>query len=370
MQSIILQYREFKGRSYHSAVHDSDYFLPIDDRMLDNLDLMHHFLTLLTDDKLHLAPIKPDATKVLDVGTGTGMHRQIYVALPTAAADMSARSQVYGPCVFAIAFQLCIPHSTDSQSHSDFADEHPGIHVVGTDLSPVQPNWVPSNLSFEIHDCTNEWTWDADTFDFVHIRYLIGSIRDWTTLYEEAYRVLQPGAYLESVETEATYFSDDGTVANDGATLLGGKFGEMFAEAGRITGNSMTVITNGTQVKAMTEAGFVDIREVTYKVSSPSPCSTRSNASPHRRHLVLTIQQLPMGPWPRDRRLALIGAFARQSLLQDLTGYLQLTWHQVLKWPPEEFENFLLQVRQELQNRRLHPYVKVRFVWGHKPDKP
>lgn len=33
----------------------------------------HHYLTLLLDNKLFLAPLKPDIQKVLDIGTGTGM---------------------------------------------------------------------------------------------------------------------------------------------------------------------------------------------------------------------------------------------------------------------------------------------------------
>ena len=57
------------------------------------------------------------------------------------------------------------------------------------------------------------------------------------------------------------------------------------------------------------------------------------------------------------------------SLETDLAGHLQLVWHQILKWPAEEFELFLMQVRQDLKNKRLHPYVKVRHVWGRKPDE-
>lgn len=30
--------------------------------------------------------------------------------------------------------------------HRDFADEHPGAEVIGTDISPIQPKWVPPNL--------------------------------------------------------------------------------------------------------------------------------------------------------------------------------------------------------------------------------
>lgn len=29
---------------------------------------------------------------------------------------------------------------------SDFADEFPSAEVIGTDLSPIQPSWVPPNL--------------------------------------------------------------------------------------------------------------------------------------------------------------------------------------------------------------------------------
>jgi hypothetical protein len=29
---------------------------------------------------------------------------------------------------------------------SDFADDNPNVRVVGTDLSPIQPAWIPPNL--------------------------------------------------------------------------------------------------------------------------------------------------------------------------------------------------------------------------------
>lgn len=29
---------------------------------------------------------------------------------------------------------------------SDFADDNPNVRVVGTDLSPIQPGWIPPNL--------------------------------------------------------------------------------------------------------------------------------------------------------------------------------------------------------------------------------
>jgi hypothetical protein len=31
-------------------------------------------------------------------------------------------------------------------TNSDFADEYPGAAVIGTDISPIQPSWIPPNL--------------------------------------------------------------------------------------------------------------------------------------------------------------------------------------------------------------------------------
>ncbi|KAM3415712.1 hypothetical protein BST61_g9226 [Cercospora zeina] len=38
----------------------------------------------------------------------------------------------------------------------DFADEHPDCQVLGTDLSPIQPVFVPPNCRFEIDDMDEE----------------------------------------------------------------------------------------------------------------------------------------------------------------------------------------------------------------------
>jgi hypothetical protein len=149
----------------------------------------------------------------------------------------------------------------------DYADEHPNTSVIGTDLSAVQPDWVPPNLKFEIDDCTKPWTWDANTFDFVHMRYLFGAIRDWTALFKEAYNAVKPGGWVESCESEPMTHSDDGTVTNDGSTALGGTWDKMFIEGGKATGCSLSVLTEDLQMKAMKEAGFVDIQETFYKAS-------------------------------------------------------------------------------------------------------
>lgn len=58
--------------------------------------------------------------------------------------------------------------------------------------------------------------------------------------------------------------SDDGTVKEDSAM---GQWGKFYVEGGKKLGNSFTVLEDGTQRKAMEEAGFVDIGEFNFKVS-------------------------------------------------------------------------------------------------------
>jgi hypothetical protein len=71
-------------------------------------------------------------------------------------------------------------------SRSDFADQHPSAAVLGTDLNPIQPQEVPSNLEFEVDDCTLEWLYTKESFDFIHVRSLYDCVADWLAFYEQA----------------------------------------------------------------------------------------------------------------------------------------------------------------------------------------
>jgi SAM-dependent methyltransferase len=137
-------------------------------------------LNLLLDNKLFLAPIGPHPQvnpcflavadlkivtalqKVIDVGTGTGIWA-MYLIYPYIAASAKLRIR-------------------------DFADQFPSTEVTGTDISPIQPSFVPPNLKFEIDDAQLDWTYPSDHFDFVHLRCLMGSISDWPRLYSQIYR--------------------------------------------------------------------------------------------------------------------------------------------------------------------------------------
>lgn len=68
------------------------------------------------------------------------------------------------------------------------ADEYPEAEVLGIDLSPIQPSWVPPNVRFMVDDFENDWLYDEDTFDYIHARHLTAAIRDWPGLLSQALR--------------------------------------------------------------------------------------------------------------------------------------------------------------------------------------
>lgn len=70
----------------------------------------------------------------------------------------------------------------------------------GMDLSPIQPDWVPENVSFVVDDIEHEagWTYPENHFDYIHIRHTVHSIRDRSELWDRIFRFGYPYAVLLS----------------------------------------------------------------------------------------------------------------------------------------------------------------------------
>lgn len=67
-------------------------------------------------------------------------------------------------------------------------DEYPEADVLGVDLSPIQPSWVPPNVRFMVDDVEAEWMYPENSLDFVHARHMTSSLRNWPKLVSQAYK--------------------------------------------------------------------------------------------------------------------------------------------------------------------------------------
>ena len=67
------------------------------------------------------------------------------------------------------------------------ADRYSSTEVIATDIQPIQPGNVPTNLKFLIDDFEDEWGYETQPFDYVHARYLATCVKDWPRLMKQAY---------------------------------------------------------------------------------------------------------------------------------------------------------------------------------------
>lgn len=149
--------------------------------------------------------------------------------------------------------------------NSVFAEVYPNAEVIGTDLSPTQPLWVPPNVKFELDDCTQPWTWSENSFDFVHIRYLFGAIADWDELLRQAYRVTRPGGWVQSCEADVNIRNDDDSIPPDSPYRT--FWNMLYHDSQEKLGVTFQPIDDDVQRKALERAGFECIEVHDYKVS-------------------------------------------------------------------------------------------------------
>ncbi|KEZ44914.1 hypothetical protein SAPIO_CDS2265 [Scedosporium apiospermum] len=298
LSASILEFRKIHGRTFHNFNTDTEYWGPNDERQNEHLDINHQMLLVAMDNKLYHAPIGDDPQRVIDIGTGTG--------------------------IWAI----------------DFADQFPSAEVTGTDISPTQPLWVPPNCKFELDDAQLTWTYPDNHFDYIHMRLMMGSIKDWPALYKEVYRCLKPGGWFEHQDYDPRVVSDDGTVGSDSPW---NQWGKIFIEAGEKLGRTFSVIIDRNNYGWMKDAGFENVQEKRIK--------------------------LPLGSWPADPKWKTIGQYNLIATEQGLEGFALYVLTNVHGWGLEETQVYLASVRKELHNRKNHAYYETASVFGQKPKE-
>ncbi|KAK4074666.1 hypothetical protein Purlil1_12885 [Purpureocillium lilacinum] len=269
LSESIFDYRSIHGRTFQNS-RTTEYWGPNDDRQNNGLDIAHHFMMMLKGDRLFDAPIDRPK-RILDVGTGTGIWAMV------------------------------------------MADAYPSAQITGTDISPIQPTWVPPNCISQIEDAQLEWTYRPESFDFVHMRALYGSISDWAELYRQAYRALAPGGWVEDFEINIHLHSDIPEVRDDPEHIFK-RWAKIFWEGG-------------------------DRIDRTLRIANTAPCASSSS-----------------GPAsPADPKMKQIGAYNLAFMDESLEGFALFILKESMGWKYEEVQLFVMEMRKAIRNPRIRP---------------
>ncbi|KAF6816804.1 methyltransferase domain-containing protein [Colletotrichum sojae] len=295
LRSSIINYRKENGRTYHRMSDGSEY-TPGFAYCNSLIDIAHQLWLLTYDDELCNCPKKEGAKRVLDIGTGNGIWAM------------------------------------------DYAEAHPEASVIGVDLSAIQPGYVPANCHFELDDVEKEWTWNRP-FDFIFIRSLISSFKDWRGVIQKAFVNLEENGHLEIQDNLFSALCDDDTMTKDSKLL---RWSQLSVEGTDKIGQRMTVASEFESM--LKEVGFVDVE--------------------------VRMEKWPVGPWSDEPKLKEMGKWVRSAILNSIDGLCIALFTRVLGWTPEETIVFCAEVRNEARKAEVHSYFPVYAVWGRKSEQP
>lgn len=278
------------GKRYH-AYSDAHYMLPNNEQEIGRLEMQHRIWDIMLSGRLHLAPIRPDISHAIDLGCGTG--------------------------AWAI----------------DFADAHPDCDVVGLDLSPIQPDAVPPNVSFIVDDATKEWTFGTP-FDYVHTRAIASGITDWLSIINQAFKNLKPGGWLELQEFHLPFQCDDGTLPPD--STLAKSTQENF-EAIEKTGVKINRKLMHVDLPNMiTEAGFVNLETAHAKWA--------------------------IGPWPKGDLEKKIGALFLKDVEGNMENLTKRIMMSLLGYTEEQVAAIIEACLKDLRDPRIHMHMPMYVI--------
>ncbi|KAG9235787.1 S-adenosyl-L-methionine-dependent methyltransferase [Amylocarpus encephaloides] len=208
----------------------------------------------------------------------------------------------------------------------DIANLYPSADVLGLDIAGTQPEWVPPNCRFQVIDIEDPvWTLQKDSYDFIHARDLLLAIRDWPRLVKQSFDHIKPGGYFELQCIFPRLCCDDETLDLKNQLL---EFTKKALNASAKMGISLDACTQ--YAKYMRDVGFEDIVERRYK--------------------------MPSSPWPKDKRMKLIGAFEMHNLLGGLSAMSLWMFSRALGMTQIDIENFLVDVKRDTKNLKCGLY--------------
>jgi SAM-dependent methyltransferase len=171
----------------------------------------------------------------------------------------------------------------------DMGDKYKGADIKGVDLSPAQI-MVPPNVTLEIDDVEADWSY-VGKFDFLHIRNMACSIKDWPFLLQQCFDNLKPGGWIELADWDYTPFLPDSTpdTRDNDVVRWHTIMANITKDVARATAKP------GPHLQSwVLKSGFTDVQQTVFKV--------------------------PVGGWARDKKLKRLGQFYEALFAEELEG--------------------------------------------------
>jgi hypothetical protein len=162
-------------------------------------------------------------------------------------------------------------------------------------------------------------------YDFIHMRNLTHDVQAWPKLMSEMYRCTRRGGYVELAEMGGKLLSDDGTLPEDYPTKI---CWDRLTDAMLLTGRAPA--TDTLLQLRLEEAGFEDVT-------------------------VFRIKQ-PIGLWPQDSRLKIIGKMALLNVQLGTEAYCMAAFTRILKLSMEEAKKICRDSVAGASDRAVHMY--------------
>ncbi|KAK5652390.1 hypothetical protein OQA88_10582 [Cercophora sp. LCS_1] len=311
------------GRRYHTYRYGR-YPIPNDDEEQVREEMKHAMHLELTE---WVAFLQPELSLTSPVASSSS---PLLASIPSESLT-SAPGQEAGRYKVLPQPSLIAPRS----SHTNpVADMYPSAEVIGTDLSPIQPAWVPPNLRFLVDDAEDAWPYTGP-FDLIHTRNVVSMIKDLPRFLIQAHDHLKPGGWIEFQEFPGYVRFEAGSVENADVVRFWARLGEAMVEMGfRYWYSAEGQL--GTMVE---ETGFQEVRCKTVKV--------------------------PIGSWAKNKTLRLCGMYMRVSLIHFIRAMAARPL--LVLGTPDEVEEIANKAIEELDKPGLRAFIEWRFWMGQKP---
>ncbi|KAE8403308.1 S-adenosyl-L-methionine-dependent methyltransferase [Aspergillus pseudonomiae] len=227
-------------------------------------------------------------------------------------------------------------HGRRYHAYRDERDIYPSAKILGNNLSPIQPTSVAPNVRFEVDDVENDWVYRSE-FDYIHARYFAGAIKDWPNLLRQAFKFTKPRGWVEFQDFEMQFYTINGEFKT------GCPLDKWCTERIEVLRSVGLEPSPGPKLQQwFKDIGFTNVQQ--------------------------KVVPVPVGVWPKDKRLKTVGALNYHQFNDGLDGMSLRIFTAMKGWQPEELREFLADVRKDLRSPRLQAQHNFNVVYGQKPE--